>query len=155
MCVSCRAGSDRSRILSGTGERSFVLTLSALDSIILGDCLEMLRAIPSQSVDLIVSSPPYNIGKEYESRQRLAEYLEQQRTVLSECARVLKTSGSLFWQVGAYSNSGMLIPLDVRFFPIIEELGMFPRNRIVWVRQHGLHGRNKFSARHETILWFT
>ena len=131
------------------------MTRSALDSIILGDCLEMLRAFPSQSVDLIVSSPPYNIGKEYENRQDLAEYLEQQRIVLSECARVLKTTGSLFWQVGAYSSNGMLIPLDVRFFPIIEELGMLPRNRIVWVRQHGLHGRNKFSARHETILWFT
>jgi adenine-specific DNA-methyltransferase len=131
------------------------LTLSALDSIILGDCLDMLRAIPPQSVDLIVSSPPYNIGKEYEDRRHLAEYLEQQRIVLSECVRLLKTSGSLFWQVGAYSNSGMLIPLDIRFFPMIEELGMFPRNRIVWVRQHGLHGRNKFSARHETILWFT
>lgn len=53
------------------------MTPSALDSIILGDCLEMLRAIPSQSVDLIVSSPPYNIGKEYENRQHLAEYLGQ------------------------------------------------------------------------------
>jgi len=131
------------------------LAPSVLDSIILGDCLEMLQAIPSQSVDLIVSSPPYNIGKEYEDRQHLAEYLGQQRIVLAECVRVLKASGSLFWQVGAYSNSGTLIPLDVRFFPIIEDLGMYPRNRIVWVRQHGLHGRNKFSARHETILWFT
>jgi adenine-specific DNA-methyltransferase len=138
-----------------TNERSSALTPSALDSIILGDCLEMLRAVPEQSVDLIVSSPPYNIGKEYEDRQHLTEYLGQQRMVLSECVRVLKTSGSLFWQVGAYSNSGILIPLDVRFFPIIEDLGMYPRNRIVWVRQHGLHGRNKFSARHETILWFT
>ena len=67
---------------------------SVLDSIILGDCLEMLQAIPSQSVDLIVSSPPYNIGKEYEDRQHLAEYLGQQRIVLAECVRVLKTSGS-------------------------------------------------------------
>jgi adenine-specific DNA-methyltransferase len=49
----------------------------------------------------------------------------------------------------------MLIPLDIRFFPILEECGLTPRNRIIWVRQHGLHGRNKYSARHETILWFT
>jgi len=154
VCLARRT-SDRFRILPGTNERSSALRPSLLDSIILGDCLEMLQAIPSQSVDLIVSSPPYNIGKEYEDRQHLAEYLGQQRIVLAECVRVLKTSGSLFWQVGAYSNSGTLIPLDVRFFPIIEDLGMYPRNRIIWVRQHGLHGRNKFSARHETILWFT
>ena len=70
-------------------------------------------------------------------------------------ARVLRPTGSLFWQVGAYSNGGALIPLDVRFFPILEDVGLIPRNRIVWVRQHGLHARRKFSARHETILWFT
>jgi adenine-specific DNA-methyltransferase len=126
-----------------------------LDTIVLGDCLELLREVPEESVDLVVSSPPYNIGKEYESRQNLKTYLEQQTAVLSECVRVLKPSGSLFWQVGAYSSDGTLIPLDIRFFPILEDLGMYPRNRIVWVRQHGLHGRHKFSARHEAILWFT
>jgi adenine-specific DNA-methyltransferase len=131
------------------------LTTCALDSIVLGDCLELLRDLPKHSVDLVVSSPPYNIGKEYESRQHLAAYLGQQRAVLAECVRVLKPTGSLFWQVGAYSNGGMLIPLDVRFFPMLEDLGMYPRNRIIWVRQHGLHGQKKFSARHETILWFT
>ena len=126
-----------------------------LDTIVLGDCLDLLRGIPENSVDLVVSSPPYNIGKEYESRQHLKTYLGQQQVVLSECARVLKPSGSLFWQVGAYSNDSTLIPLDIRFFPMLEDLGMYPRNRIVWVRQHGLHGQQKFSARHEAILWFT
>jgi len=126
-----------------------------LDSIYLGDCLELLKATPDESVDCIVSSPPYNIGKAYESRQVLADYLEGQRLVLEECARVLKSSGSLWWQVGSYSNKGSLIPLDVRFFPMLEDLGLIPRNRIAWVRQHGLHAKNKFSARHETILWFT
>jgi len=131
------------------------MTECPLDSIMLGDCLDLLRGIRDDSVDLIVSSPPYNIGKEYETRQQLAAYVEGQRIVLAECARVLKSTGSLFWQVGAFSQAGLLIPLDVRFFPILEDLGMFPRNRIVWLRQHGLHARHKFSARHETILWFT
>jgi len=130
-------------------------TTPTLDRIHLGDCLPWLRELPDESVDCIVSSPPYNIGKEYETRAALHVYLEQQTRVLAECARVLKPTGSIFWQVGAYSNRGSLIPLDVRFFPILEDLGLVPRNRIVWVRQHGLHARNKFSARHETILWFT
>lgn len=127
----------------------------ALDTIIRGDCRDLLAQLPAGSVDLIVSSPPYNLGKDYESRVALERYLDEQRQILAECARVLAPTGSIFWQVGAYSNKGTLIPLDIRFFPILESLGLQPRNRIMWVRQHGLHARRKFSARHETILWFT
>lgn len=126
-----------------------------LDQIFLGDCLTFLRSLPEKCVDLIVSSPPYNLGKEYEARKALDLYLEEQTVVLKECVRVLKPTGSLFWQVGAFSDKGMLIPLDIRFFPILESLGLIPRNRITWIRQHGLHARKKFSCRHETILWFT
>jgi adenine-specific DNA-methyltransferase len=126
-----------------------------LDHIHLGDCLGWLRSLPDESVDCIVSSPPYNIGKEYEVRRALQVYLDEQKSVLTECARVLKPSGSIWWQVGSYAAHGSLIPLDVRFFPILEDLGLIPRNRIVWLRQHGLHARNKYSARHETLLWFT
>lgn len=123
--------------------------------ILRGDCMELLGNLPDGSVDLVVSSPPYNLGKEYESRRALAVYVAEQAKVLAECARVLSDRGSIFWQVGSYSDRGMLIPLDVRFFPVLEDLGLFPRNRIAWARQHGLHARNKFSARYETILWFT
>ncbi len=129
--------------------------IDGIDQIHLCDCLELLRSLPDASVDLVVSSPPYNIGKEYEARRELSHYLDDQRIVLTECARILKPSGSIFWQVGSFSDRGMLVPLDIKFFPILEDLGMLPRNRIMWVRQHGLHATKKFSARHETILWFT
>lgn len=124
------------------------------DQIYLGDCLRYLRSLPDGCVDLVVSSPPYNIGKEYEAKRALDVYIAEQREVLTECVRVLKPNGSIFWQVGAFSDKGCLIPLDIRFFPILEDLGLLPKNRIVWVRQHGLHATRKFSARHETILWF-
>ena len=126
-----------------------------LDRIYQGNCLTLLQSLPDDCIDLVVSSPPYNLGKEYEARMALEHYLEEQTVVLQECARVLKSTGSIFWQVGAFSDKGMLIPLDIRFFPILESIGLIPRNRIMWVRQHGLHGRRKFSCRHETILWFT
>ena len=126
-----------------------------LDQIILGDCRDVLAALPAACADLVVSSPPYNLGKEYEARQALDIYLAEQRQVLEQCSRVLKPTGSLFWQVGAFADRGLLIPLDVRFFPILEACGLIPRNRIIWARQHGLHARWKFSCRHETILWFT
>jgi len=119
------------------------------------DCLKLLRGLPSNSIDLVVSSPPYNIGKEYETKIALNEYLKAQREVLTECVRVLKKTGSIFWQIGSFSDSGIIIPLDIRLFPMLEELGLTPRNRIIWARQHGLHASKKFSGRHETILWFS
>jgi adenine-specific DNA-methyltransferase len=125
-----------------------------LDTVLRGDCKDLLKSTPSGSIDLVVSSPPYNLGKEYEARRALDVYLDEQREVLLECVRCLKPTGSILWQVGAFSDAGSLVPLDIRFFPILESLGMIPINRIVWVRQHGLHGRKKFSCRHETILWF-
>lgn len=126
-----------------------------LDQILLEDSLQLLSNLPDECVDLVVSSPPYNLGKEYESRQALQIYLAEQTAVLLECSRILKNTGSLFWQVGAFSDRGMLIPLDIRFFPILELCRLIPRNRIIWARQHGLHAQKKFYCRHETILWFT
>lgn len=126
-----------------------------LDQIILGNCQSLLSDLPDECVDLIVSSPPYNLGKEYEAKQALNIYLEEQAFILQHCSRILKKTGSLFWQVGAFADKGTIIPLDIRFFPILESCGLIPRNRIIWARQHGLHAQKKFSCRHETILWFT
>ncbi|MDY7002822.1 MAG: DNA methyltransferase [Cyanobacteriota bacterium] len=126
-----------------------------LNQILLTDCINLLKSLPDESVDLVVSSPPYNLGKEYEARKALEIYFEEQTLILQECTRILKNTGSLFWQVGAFSEKGMLIPLDIRFFPILESCDLIPRNRIIWARQHGLHARKKFSCRHETILWFS
>lgn len=128
---------------------------SNIDHIHLGDCRDLLASLPDDSVQLVVTSPPYNLGKEYESRVALEHYVEEQAVIIRECARLLAPSGSIFWQVGAFSDRGMLVPLDVRFFPILEACGLIPRNRIIWARQHGLHASKKFSCRHETLLWFT
>lgn len=121
----------------------------------LGDCLDLLQQIPSSSVQLVITSPPYNLGKEYEKRTKIEEYLRQQRAVIAECYRVLKPEGSICWQVGNYVENGSIIPLDCMLFPIFSELGMKMRNRIVWHFEHGLHCSRRFSGRYETIMWFT
>ena len=114
------------------------------------------RGLPSESVDCIVSSPPYNIGKKYETRRAKVLPPTADPCLGGERAGPQGVqNGPYFWQVGSYAIDGTLVPLDVKFFPILEDMGLRPMNRIVWVRQHGLHARNKFSARHETILWFT
>lgn len=111
--------------------------------------------MPYGSVQLIVTSPPYNIGKEYERRTSLDRYIDQQRKVISEAVRVLAVGGSLCWQVGNHVDRGEVVPLDAVFYPLFREFGMKLRNRIIWHFEHGLHASRRFSGRYETILWFT
>lgn len=120
-----------------------------------GDCLSLLSTIPDSTVQLVITSPPYNIGKQYEKNQPISEYLNVQTKVISECVRTLKNEGSICWQVGNYVNNGEIIPLDILFYPIFKDLGLKLRNRIVWHFGHGLHCSKRLSGRYETILWFT
>ncbi len=120
-----------------------------------GHCLDLLRSIPDQSVQLVVTSPPYNLGKEYEKKLHLDTYLSQQAEVIAECVRVLSPRGSLCWQVGNYVERGAIIPLDTVLYPVFAGLGLRLRNRIIWHFEHGLHCSRRFSGRYETIVWFT
>jgi len=120
-----------------------------------GDCLKLLARIPSNSIQLIVTSPPYNIGKAYEKRRNLQDYLKEQSRVIKECVRVLTPQGHICWQVGNYVNKGAIVPLDIALFTVFEELGLQLRNRIIWRFEHGLHCKRRFSGRYETINWYT
>ena len=119
-----------------------------------GDNLRHLSALADSSIDLVVTSPPYNIGKDYEKVMPIDEYLRLQRAVISECVRVLKPTGSICWQVGFTKSGSEIIPLDILLYPIFKELGLKLKNRIVWTFGHGMHAQKRFSGRHETILWF-
>jgi len=120
-----------------------------------GDCLDLLKQIPDKFVKLVVTSPPYNLGKSYETRLDLDEYIAQQKKVIEGSVRILDDSGSICWQVGNYVDNGEIIPLDIVLFPIFASLGLQLRNRIIWHFGHGLHASKRFSGRYETILWFT
>ncbi len=120
-----------------------------------GDCLDLLKRIPSGAIQLVVTSPPYNIGKEYEKKLNLQDYIEQQAAVIIECARTISDKGSICWQVGNYVDNGAIIPLDTVLYPIFSKLGLKMRNRIIWHFEHGLHCSRRFSGRYETIIWFT
>ena len=120
-----------------------------------GDCLALLKQIPDESIQLIITSPPYNIGKEYENKLKLDIYIKQQTQVIKECVRVLSRKGSLCWQVGNYVNNGSIVPLDIALNPIFTSFNLKMRNRIIWHFEHGLHCTKRFSGRYETIVWFT
>ena len=120
-----------------------------------GDAYGFLKTVPSETVKLVITSPPYNLGKRYETRMAIEDYLHQQETVLAELIRVLEAQGSLCWQVGNYVDHGEVFPLDVFYYPLFKKRGLKLRNRIVWYFGHGLHASKRFSGRYETLLWFT
>lgn len=119
------------------------------------DNLAFMRELDDGQMKLIVTSPPYNLGKSYEKRAPLEEYLRQQDRVISECVRLLHPSGSLCWQVGNYVEQGEIIPLDTVLYPLFRKHDLKMRNRIVWHFGHGLHCSKRFSGRYETINWWT
>jgi adenine-specific DNA-methyltransferase len=122
-----------------------------------GKVEQFLERLPEKpTFDLIVSSPPYNIGKSYERKKKaLAQYFAEQRKIIQELVLRLHLNGSICWQVGTFVDRGEIIPLDLEFHKIFRKLGLKLRNRIVWRYGHGLHSRRRFSGRHEVVLWYT
>jgi len=117
-----------------------------------GDCQTFLRTIPSASIMLVMSSPPYNIGKEYECRLGIKSYLRRQEPVVEELVRVVSPRGSIYWEVGNFVQDAEVFPLDVFYYDLFKEKGLKLRNRIIWQFGHGLHASKRFSGRYETIL---
>lgn len=120
-----------------------------------GDCLDALKKIDDGKFDLIITSPPYNIGKAYEAKTSIEKYLETQAEIINELVRTLSDRGNLCWQVGNYIDDGEVYPLDIYYYQIFKKHGLQLRNRIIWHFGHGLHASNRFSGRYETILWFS
>ena len=119
------------------------------------DNLHFMRDLGDETMQLVVTSPPYNLGKRYEAKSTLEAYLSAQAVVIDECVRLLRPQGSICWQVGNYVENGEIVPLDTVLFPIFRSHGLQLRNRIVWHFGHGQHARKRLSGRYETINWWT
>ncbi len=121
-----------------------------------GDVVAFLDLLPPEvKFDLVVTSPPYNLGKVYEEKTELGQYIEWQKTIISKIVPRVRDTGSICWQIGNYIENGSIWPLDIEIAPIFRDLGLQMRNRIVWHFGHGLHNQRRFSGRHEVVLWFT
>ena len=120
------------------------------------DSAGFLRALPPEPIfDLVVTSPPYNIGKAYEKKDRLDQYLNWQKEIIDLVVPRVKIDGSICWQLGNFVDNGEIVPLDIEFGPIFRAHGLQLRNRIIWRFGHGLHTRRRFSGRYEVVLWYT
>lgn len=127
-----------------------------------GDCKSLLKKMQDESVDLVITSPPYCMGKAYEDpHDDIDTFKKHHNEIFSDLYRILKPGGSLCWQVGYHVSEKCLVPLDYIVYNLFTEKSegleypLVLRNRIIWTFGHGLNSIKRFSGRHETILWFT
>jgi adenine-specific DNA-methyltransferase len=118
--------------------------------------MDLLDKLPDDSIDLTITSPPYCIGKAYESSRSVEDFAETHRRILPEIVRVTKPGGSICWQIGAHVRDRCIVPLDYIVYGLmLRHENVRLRNRIIWTFGHGLHETERFTGRHETVLWFT
>lgn len=119
--------------------------------LVLGDCIKELKLIDSNSVDLIIADPPYNVGKDYgndSDSQNFDDYMAFTKQWLKECHRVLKNDGTIYVFIGFRYISYL--------FKIMEEdLKMNFVNWISWHYTQGVGKTKGFSPRHDDILMFS
>ena len=115
-----------------------------------GDASKLIDHVPDQSVSLILSSPPYNIGKSYERGmfKSLEAYRDWMDDLVGKLLDKVKPDGHICWQVGNYVRDGALIPLDYLFFPMFEKRGCFLRNRIIWRYNFGDRKSTRLNSSH-------
>ena len=100
-------------------------------SIITGDILKTCVSFPPNFFQLIITSPPYNIGKDYEKKQEFEKYLDWQEDIIGNLLEFLHPQGSICWQVGNFVNKGEVYPLDIFFYQIFKKFNLKLRNRII------------------------
>lgn len=140
--------------------------LNWLDSIIKGDCVAALNALPDHSVDVVFADPPYNLqlgGTLHRPDQSLVDAVDDDwdqfasfeaydaftRAWLLACRRVLKPTGTL-WVIGSYHNI-------FRVGAILQDLHFWVLNDIIWRKTNPMpnfKGR-RFQNAHETLIWAT
>lgn len=118
-----------------------------------GDCIELLHRLPDQSIDLTVTSPPYNIGKEYESRMTLDRYVTWCAEWMTEIHRATRNSGAFWLNVGYFEapNKGLAVPI---VYYLWDKSPFYMIQEVVWNYGAGVACRNRLSPRNEKLLWY-
>jgi site-specific DNA-methyltransferase (adenine-specific) len=135
-----------------------------LDTILSGDCIEILAQLPENSVDLVFADPPYNlqlsqelwrpnrtlvgaVEDDWDKFTSFEEYDRFTRTWLSACKRVLKSTGTL-WVIGTYHNI-------YRIGTILQDLGFWILNDVIFIKTNPMPNFRgvRFTNAHETLIW--
>ena len=110
-----------------------------LDRVVVGDAREVLRGLPDNSVHLMVTSPPYNVGKEYDEDLTLGEYLDFIEEVMREVYRVLVWGGRVCFNVANLGRKPY-IPLHAYLIERFERIGFLMRGEIIWDKGDAVSG---------------
>lgn len=124
------------------------------NAIIKSDALETMKKIPSNSINLILTSPSYEVGKEYEEGHSFEEYLKFHEKIIIEAKRILKDNGAIYWNVAQTPKNGEIIPLGAVFYNIFKKHNFHLKNWIIWRFDGGLNCKKRLSGRYENVLWF-
>lgn len=123
-----------------------------------GDCRELLKQIPDNSVNLVVTSPPYNIGKpygKYKDKIALDQWEELINDVTKEVYRILTPDGSFFLNLSPVplGANKEIVPLPFIGYQIFKDNRFYLRNMITWTFNNMQNCTNRLSGRYENILW--
>ncbi|NAS97443.1 site-specific DNA-methyltransferase [Pseudomonas syringae pv. actinidifoliorum] len=117
------------------------------------ECLHAMKALPSGIIDLTVTSPPYNIGKEYESLIETAEYVEWCAAWMNEIHRVSSSNGAFWLNLGYFKvkNKGLAVPIS---YLLWDKTPFYLLQEVVWNYAAGVACKLRFSPRNEKLLWY-
>ncbi len=124
----------------------------------IGDCRSLLKSIRTQSIDLVVTSPPYNIGKNYGTYSDSISFDDWKKLITDvgkQIFRVLTPSGAFFLNLSPIPGPNKeIIPLPYIAYPIMKEIGFMLRNSIIWTFNNMQNCTKRLSGRWETIQWW-
>lgn len=117
------------------------------------DCLEAMQNLPDELVDLTVTSPPYNIGKEYEKKLLLEDYLTWCEQWIAEIYRITRPDGAFWLNLGYLSMSDRAKAIPIPYL-LWDKIPFYLIQEIIWHYGAGVAGRKSFSPRNEKFLWY-
>ncbi len=121
-----------------------------VNKVYLCDCIEIMKKLPDESIDLVFADPPFNIGIKYDvhnDNMPYEEYYNWSEKWIQETFRLLKSKGTIYIAIGDEFAAEINI--------ILKRTGFYFRNWIIWYYTFGQNQRKKFNRAHTHILYFT
>ena len=117
------------------------------------DCMQAMKEIPDELIDLTITSPPYNIGKEYEELAELDDYLGWCKDWIEQVHRITVDDGTFWLNIGylEVKGKGLAVPIS---YLLWDKTPFYLLQEVVWNYSAGVACRKRFSPRNEKLLWF-
>lgn len=117
------------------------------------DCLFAMRKLPENFLDLTITSPPYNIGKEYEQKLSTSEYIDWCTQWIAEIYRITKPSGAFWLNLGYISIEGRAKAIPLPYL-LWDKIPFYLLQELVWNYGAGVASKKTLSPRNEKFLWY-